>query len=579
MRALGAAHAVAHGRVLRAAVNSPGNQVSRSASWRAPDHDEMRVARHGTSPDSRGAGARQTKKSSEREGHNRRRAPSLVENPMASRRTVLKALGIGAATLLVPRPSRADTFGVFPRRQALGLPEGRAAKNILEIYLYGGLSPWESFYFVPGRGKRDNRFFHAFDAEGENKRALEACGIEDVVSQRFAKDAAGIDVRLGPFARQLFARPDLIDRLRVVVQRHELLPHEAAVPYGICGKFVGSPSLSSLAAHVQQASQGRDAREVPYSYVMMTAGAIPSDNTDAFVATGTHPGTARPLRLNIDDASRLETLLTRPGVGGDKRKAYDAYLAARVESYGARLRHAGRGEMLRSKAARDLSASAGALARVDSVAKMLPGELLSAPTTNLCAATDLANYPLASLKLATHLLKHPRTPARYVCVLDSGLVGASGGGGYDTHAGGEQLTQLTNLENLLGAIASLTNKPGEKSPDKLDLDETMIILNTEFGRTPGLQMGPGSGRNHHSQGYVTVFLGGPVEGRSIAGAIDLQGDATEFVTPTENRIAALLAMGVYPFSADAFSLSDVSGARNEPEAVRRALSRVLGTKS
>jgi hypothetical protein len=189
----------------------------------------------------------------------------------------------------------------------------------------------------------------------------------------------------------------------------------------------------------------------------------------------------------------------------------------------------------------------------------------------------MPNYPEASLKLAVHLLRHPKKPASYMCVMDSGLRGASGGGGYDTHAAGEQITQLTNLENILGCISRLTNKPGEKNADKLDLDETMIILNTEFGRTPYLQEGAG-GRNHHAHGYVSVFIGGPVEGRKVVGAIDDKGEATDFVTPTENRIAALLAMGVNPFSADGFSLSDVSGARTEPEAVKRALSRVLGAK-
>jgi hypothetical protein len=495
---------------------------------------------------------------------------------MASRRTVLKALGIGAATLLLPRPSRAESFGVFPRSQSFGLPEDRCVKNILEIYMYGGLSPWESFYFVPDRGKRNKTFYHAFDDAGENTQALEACGVDRADNQRFAKDAAGVDVHLGPFARALFARPDLIDRLRVVVQRHDLLPHEAAVPYGICGKFVGTPSLACLGAHVQQASQIRQERNLPYAYTTMTA-AIPSDNTDAFVATGNHPGSARPLRLNMEDATRLQALLARPGVVADKRKAYDAYLAARVERFNERLRHGGKGDALRSKSSRELGASTQALAHVDGLVKLLPESLLATPATSSLCGAEMANYPEASLKLATHLLKHPTSPARYVCVLDSGLRGASGGGGYDTHGGGEQIVQLTNLENIIGCISRITNKPGEKSADKLDLDETMIILNTEFGRTPQLQDGSG-GRNHHAHGYVTVFIGGPVEGRKIVGAIDDKGEATDFVTPTENRIAALLAMGVNPFSADAFSLSDVSGARSEPEAVKRALTRVLGAK-
>src|SRR6185436_9906471 len=101
-------------------------------------------------------------------------------------------------------------------------------------------SPWESFYYVPDRGKKEKLFYHAFD-QTENPAALTACGIKAVSSQSFARDASGVEVHLGPFARGLFERPDLRDRMRIIVQRHRLLPHEAAVPFGITGKLVGSP--------------------------------------------------------------------------------------------------------------------------------------------------------------------------------------------------------------------------------------------------------------------------------------------------------------------------------------------------
>jgi hypothetical protein len=495
---------------------------------------------------------------------------------MPTRRTFLKALAIGASGLLLPKKSRALAFGAFPSRSVPGLPEDRHVTNVLEIYLYGGLSPWESFYFVPERGKRDKRFYYAFEGS-ENQAALEACGISQMHTQAFAKDSKGAAVHLGPFARALFARPDLIDRTRVVVQKHNLLPHEAAVPYGISGKFVGSPGLSCLGAHVQQAFLEQAKREMPYSYVLMNQGAVPSDNTDAFVATGTHPGTARPLRLNIDDATRIQTLLGRPAVDKERRAAYDAYVASRVQGFHERLRHGGKGEPLRSKVLRELAASTSAVAHSEGVAKLLPAALLEAPTTKQCGDEQL-NYPLSSLRLATHLLKHPTAPARYVCVLDSGFRPASGGGGYDTHAGGEQIVQLTNLENLLTSLGSMVNKPGEHDPHKLDLDHTLIILNTEFGRTPNLQDEAG-GRNHHPNGYVTVFIGGPTRGRSVYGAIDGEGEAITFATPAENRIAALLALGVFPFAADGFSLSDVAGAKSESEAVQGALARVLGVQS
>ena len=79
-----------------------------------------------------------------------------------------------------------------------------------------------------------------------------------------------------------------------------------------------------------------------------------------------------------------------------------------------------------------------------------------------------------------------------------------------------------------------------------------------------------TGRNHHPYGYVTAFLGAtitPAE-RGIYGAIGADGRATSAATPSENRIAALLALGIWPFAPEAFAVSDVPGAASEEAAVR-----------
>lgn len=495
---------------------------------------------------------------------------------MTTRRTVLQTMGLAALSSMLPRRASAASFGRFPKAITNSIPEARQVRNILEVYLYGGLSPWESFYYVPERGKGQKLFYHAFD-DTENPEALAACGIDAPSSQSFARDANGVEVHLGPFARGLFERPDLRDRMRVVVQRHRLLPHEAAVPLGITGKLVGSPQLSSLAAHVQQASFDLLPRSEPYSVVLMNSGAVPSDNTDAFVATGIHPGSARPLRLNLDSAGRLLTLLSRPSVQPAVRSSYDDYVAANVEAFQRRIVHPGAGSALRANAVRELTASTRAIRSTREVAAMLSRELLVAPATELCGASG-PNYTHSGLRLAAHLLKHPVTPARYVCLLDSGLLPASGGGGYDTHGPGEQLVQLRNLDNLLSGLGSVINAPGEADPSKLDLDETLIILNTEFGRTPAPQDEFG-GRNHHTHGYVTVFIGGPTQGRTIHGAIGDDGAGIDAAAPAENRIAALLALGLYPFSPEGFSLSEVRGATSDQGAIELATQRMMGVVS
>jgi hypothetical protein len=506
---------------------------------------------------------------------------------MHRRQFLVGAAATSAALLL---PNRARAFGAFPdRAKDLLLPASSRVQSVLEIYLYGGLSPWETLYYVDRYGKDDGTFWYQYstdvlgpDALDTNEGAMSSCGFGDdfFAPSFFAKDELGNDVMLGPFAGALRERQDLVDRLRVVVQRHDLLPHEAAVPFALTGKRVGQPSMAGLGAHIQQAFLDVDraagtTRKTPYSYVLASGGAIPSDNTAAFVAAGTHPGTARPLRINVDSAARLQQLLKRNGVG-DKRDQHDALLDHYVAQYQQRLRHLGRGEPLRSPRFNELAQSARSLRNVDAIAEVMREDLLTAPLLNLCASDEMPNVPDQRLKLAAHLLTTASERARYVCVVDTGLVGASGGGGYDTHTD-QAITTARNFTNVIRSLASIVNKPGERVEGKIDLDTTLVILNTEFGRTPTQQQEAG-GRNHHTNGYVTALLGGPVPGRTLVGAIDDTAEATSFATPAENRMAALLALGIWPYANEGFVVSDHAEPVSEERGAEAVIERVLGVK-
>jgi hypothetical protein len=502
------------------------------------------------------------------------------------RRSFLGAAGIGAATLLLPRKSRAaDVFGEFPSSaSSLLLPENLRAKNVLEIYLYGGLSPWETLYHVPQFGRATDTFYWAFRGNvgsfDSNEQALAACEASgaDVEASYFADDALGTQVMLGPYAFALRERPDFVERMRIIAMKHDLLPHEAAVPFAVSGKRVGQPSLASLGAHIQRYYNERSGagRQTPFSYVLANGAAIPSDNTAALFATGTHPGTARPLRINVDVIAQLSALLERNGVlgGATGRERHDALVSAYVDRYRARLRHGAHGADLRSKRFAELDAAARATANSAAVKDILAPTLHELPFDDLCQSGSQANVPERSLEIAAHLLTHPTEPARYVCVVDTGLIPADGGGGYDTHAI-QCLPTLTNFTNIFRSLAAVTNAPGESDPAKLNLDDTIVLINTEFGRTPDVQDGAG-GRNHHPFGYTTAVLGGPITSPSIVGAINDRGDASRFSVPAESRMAALLALGIYPFAGDSFFVSDVPDGATEEGVVERVTRSFLG---
>ncbi len=506
------------------------------------------------------------------------------------RRTLLRAAGAAAAAVVVGRwfrgTSWAEPFGAVPdRARAVMLPPGRQAKRVLEVFLYGGLSQWETLYLVRGYGRATdpqyaNQQYYTFDhdAPGGTRRALTQCGFTGgtEIGQPFARDALGADVELGPFAQRLWTRPDLSARMRLVVQRHKLEPHEAAVPQALTGRAVGQPAAAGLGAHVQRYHLDRDPgdRAAPWSYVFATGG-VAGDNVSAAAATGVHPGAARPLLIKINNAETFSRLLGREEVrAAGPVEPYDALMRTYVDAYGRRL--AWDGAPVRSRRFADVTIAAGTVAKSDAIAGVLEPRLFVNRPGTACTQTRSRDIPGMSLEAARHLLTHPTQPARYVCVSDTGLYEASGGGGYDTHDS-NAFDTARNFDNLLRSLLAIINGPGENDPSKLSLDDTLIILNTEFGRTPWAQDG-GDGRNHHPYGYVTAFIGGTITAaeHGVYGAIGPDGRAETAATPAENRIGALLAMGIWPFSPEAFAVSDVPGAISEEDAARKATERVLG---
>ena len=498
------------------------------------------------------------------------------------RRTFLKlAGGAGAAALGLPR-ARADSFGKFPAgSEGVQLPANARSKKVLEVFLYGGISQWETLYFVRDYGKPTdplypNTQYYAFAAE--NQAAMASCGAVDQ-ARPFSVDKNGAMVELGPFAAKLWDRADITARMRIVVQKHNLAPHEAAVPQALTGRPIGQQNAAGLGAHVQRARIDQDAmsgRASPYAYVLATGG-FSSDNVAAAASSGIHPGAARPLLIKTDNAAGFTRLLERSTVGASRANT-DALVGAYVDQYNARLTWPNRGRV-RSARNDDLVAAYQTTKNVDGIRGVVTENLFATRSGDSCGTTRSPDIPIMGLNAARHLLTHPTEPASYVCVSDIGLYEASGGGGYDVHLDCARDTS-TNFNNLLGSLLDIIDVPGGNDPTKISLDDTLVILNTEFGRTPGRQLKgtADSGRNHHPYGYATVFIGGPITTahKGLYGAIGPDGIATTFATPAENRIAALLALGIWPFSPEAFAVSDVPGATGEIDAASRAMLKFLG---
>jgi uncharacterized protein (DUF1501 family) len=102
------------------------------------------------------------------------------------------------------------------------------------------------------------------------------------------------------------------------------------------------------------------------------------------------------------------------------------------------------------------------------------------------------------------------------------------------------------------------------------LDETLVIVNGEFGRSPGRDSngkGDTAGRDHHHKAFFTLLAGGGVKGGTSYGATDELGMAA-----VENKVhvhdlhaTVLRTLGydhtklTYRYNGRDFRLTDVAG--------------------
>jgi len=480
-------------------------------------------------------------------------------------------LGLAGAAFFGPRRARA-AWGAWPDAHAdLALPPERRARRVLELYAYGGLCPWDTFYCVPDWGLADQRYLHAF-GEAALAARMGACGLAGALAQPFAADAAGELVHLGPWAAPLWDRPDVLARMRVVVMRHDQFPHSTAVPLALTGARLGQPALAGTGAAVERHFRERDGGLLPRAAVVHPGDLSRFDNVQTALAVGLHPGAARPLELPIARLADLMDLLERPATA-PQQAAHDAAVAGYTRRLGARLRGPD-GASLRAPEFAVFSAIDAARRDAATLAELLPPGLLGLPGVEVCGEHALS-IPTLAARVASHLLtRQSDDAARYALWVDAGLR-PTVDGGHDSHS--QHLAAASvNYTHTLRVLADRINRPDEADPDKLDLADTLVAITSEFGRTPQRE-DTREGLGHWPSAYVAVLIGGPITAPAVAGAIDRHsGVASQFATPAELRMALLLALGIYPFDLGGFGTGDVLGGGDTRAALLRLRGELLG---
>lgn len=521
------------------------------------------------------------------------------------RRRFLKALGAGGAQLAVGAlgfgsflgdakaapPCDVGNWGAIPG--TVGGVGGWTCANhagfkILEIYLNAGASPWETFW-LPGNASVPNFSDYGMGSLPLNQLNWGAntanfpCQSPDIPTshtnaQLFAAQSGGGNIYWGAPAKPLYRRNDILPRCRMITQYHGLAPHEAAIPYALAGLTLGNPRRAGTGAAVQRrALVVNPAQVLPVSYILHRNTTFTANSA---ATTGTHPGYSRPLVIQVSNSNAFVNNLARTGITPES----DELLLSLRHEYRDRLRFRGAGNPVRSAGFDGYWVAAELLDDAPALQALFPGNLLVIDTgITVCptlpgTTVNFVPHARTILRAAASLLS--TGPARYVCAIDSGITGT-----YDTHGDGSQMHLLNtsgSLYNVLHHLADIIHHPVNNPSGTLNLDDTMVIINTDFGRTPNINAN--NGRDHHPEGYVTTLIGGPIAGGpNIRGAIDASGItvATHRYSPTDVRGALLLAAGIDPFAEGNFRFSDFSevlrnGIATEADIRERLRARILG---
>ncbi|MFN3199890.1 MAG: DUF1501 domain-containing protein [Bradymonadia bacterium] len=529
-----------------------------------------------------------------------------------TRRGFMQALGAGVASMALPPFARAAAGQWGAPMPEIGYVADTQYK-ILEVFHVGGLSFWETFWleqsvegssgFVDTSGNPVS-----IDAKGAEAKMLAlpwSCDSppEGNRVKSFGQDESGRSVYWGPATQPLWDTL-AFENCRMVAMAHTLDPHDAAVPFAITGSTLGGANFAGLGAALDRRHRAQLADAAvndplqaewlkrPFSYVLAPN---PTHATfrrmlSAFTATGSHGGQHRPLWLDIGPQGLGDALLSQ-GVTSAARN----YLAKLRGQYRQQMRWQGIGDHIRSKGYEDYRAAQEILTNGEVLHGFLGGDAIVASPGDSCTggkANLSLNRTTHQLDLAAMLLNDDIGGARYVSVIDGGFEQPFFAG-YDTHD--EAITSHTAI--TCGGVHNVAQKLAQLISDgSIDLEDTMIIINTEFGRSVSFIPETDSRDYHGYRGYLNLLIGGPITGRSIAGSLDDNGMARtpgysvsvaeeEGHSPADTRGAALMAAGINPFAEGLFAVSSFSPSLRsgvegtELEVAQRIRSRILGVPS
>ena len=456
-----------------------------------------------------------------------------------TRRQLLResTLGFGAVALSALLSDR--TYGAGAgARPGISLPPHLVpkARNVIFLYMDGGVSQVDSFDPKPRLKKEDGRPFGLkaeptqFEDNGASLGSLWDF-------KRYGQ--SGLEVSdLFPYVGSC------ADDLCVIrSMASNFSEHNAANYFLHCGHgMAGRPSMGAWTTY----GLGSENRDLP-GYVVLDGGLIPSGGVDCF-ASGFLPATyqASMLQNQIPALANIQPIESRAGLQQDKLAALRALDATALKTLG---RH---------------DALEVAIGNYELAYRMQ----MAVPEATEVAGESEATRRLYGLESTN---EHTRSYGRQ-CLVARRLIErgvrfieltcprAHGGARWDAH-GDLRNNHSLNAQAIDQPIAGLLNDLKARGL----LGETLVVWSGEFGRTPFAQ--GRDGRDHNPFGFSLWLAGGGIKGGMTYGSTDDYGyKAVENKVEIHDLHATMLhLLGLdherltYRFGGRDYRLTDVHG--------------------
>lgn len=483
----------------------------------------------------------------------------------ASRRGFLSG---AASALALAATTRAVAAGGLTDRT---VPGTGTNFKILEIFFAGGLSHRETWWVerpderpvvrrLDALNPVTNPILRPVGAPADWTAWLPTMGAYTAAAHQVGT-AGSRAIHLGPAGSPLVAGSSLLPRLRVVATGHDRAVHEIGQAY----MLQGQPS-STARGRASGAGAAIARHSGLPSFVFYNSGMADS-RSSAFAAAefGEHGAENEPRLIPYDNPDIVALL------GGARDPARDALSELYDADYVS-------GLTFRNPAAPafGLRARSMALDRyLASIGAAFNGPALAAALGQLSATTGNTlwdNGTRRAIKASVELLAAGLS--RYCCVTDAAVVGDDFGGfsNYDSHnvvSFDDHAAYTTG--NVLNVLRTLRE---EIDAGRLDLSDTLVVFNSEFGRS----FWEATGSHHCWRGFAVALLGGPIppgaggvvgdlpftpgddgESRETENPCDATGGLYDGpVTGTDLRAAVLQAAGIHPLQVGVFEQSETN---------------------